>query len=386
VYTNFKAVHREVTDLCREIIIAEAKNKDSYVFYHGHGNNLRLYMDLLRQIKSYENVQDLDDTNPLRDKSENDPIQTADELLQKYEDAAQQFAQKNNLNLYDNKRALGVGFAPDKIELFRDHAISTNINLFGNMNCLAECTLFYFLDSFNISDPNEALLKNILKRILPENTSEEVLQEKVNKYKDLYKETMAKTGGNLMQIFVKKDAVDELGFASWMKGIPVWLDKNTQKIATRNNSNHKAVPVLTDLHKEYDRPSMSSYVDLYRNNIRAFGDKYSNFSLYKKRPSASQKLHSIDRAQARLVVNPMLFTDRDKVKINQYTRFPAKKTLERSYKDGLKKLVAEDVNQYLADLKGGKIEGAKDSKLKKLNQLIYQTPFTEQSTPLSLVA
>ncbi|MGI4851793.1 MAG: hypothetical protein ACRYGR_07625 [Janthinobacterium lividum] len=50
-----KGIEKEVTDLCREVLIKSAEHSDDfYTFYHGHGNGLRLYFDILREIKSFE--------------------------------------------------------------------------------------------------------------------------------------------------------------------------------------------------------------------------------------------------------------------------------------------------------------------------------------------
>lgn len=374
---HYADTRKEVTDLCREIIINESLNKDSYVFYHGHGNNLRLYMDMLREIKSYEVIDNLEQTNPLRDKSVTSPVKSVDDVLSQYEDATLEYAARNNLKAYDDARTLGVGFAPDKIEFFRDHAISVNINLFGNLNTLAECTLFYFLDSFNISDPNENLLKNLITRISPSGTPTEEIQKKTDKYKELYMKNMKETGGNLMQIFVKKDAVDQIGFASWMKGIPVWLDKETQKIATRGG-NQKAVPVLTDKEGKYQRPLLSEYIDLFRNSPDQFIEKFSDFG-GKDKVRKRTRMDTLDRPQARLIIDPEIFSNKDTISIKQYTRFKPKTENMITYQSDLKKYVAQDVSEYLQALQGEQVNNPEEDKLIKLIRLMKQgQEFEEQ--------
>jgi len=368
--SNFKSVEKDVTELCQQVLInSTAYGEDYYTFYHGHGNALRLYIDLLREIKSYEVIQNLDLTNPLRDKSFASKDNTVDEILDQYEEKALDFAARNNVNLYDSKRGMGVGFAPDKIEFFRDNVISTNINLFGNMNTLAECTLFYWLDSFNISNPNEALVKNLLKRILP-NVSEDILNQRMAKYTNLYNDLMKETGGNLMQIHVHKSIVDDISFASWMKGIPVLLDKETGKLATRG-SNNKPVPVLTDKENKYERPKSSSYMDLFTENPDEFISKYSDFS-NKARVSSKDRLESYDRPQMRLIIDPKYFNDPELVKVSQFTRFKASEDALDHYQQNLKNFLKEDVALFLEEMQKGKAEGQAGNPLTKLNQFVEE--------------
>jgi hypothetical protein len=181
--TNFYAVEKEVVGLVRNILISSVEDPDYYTMYHGHGNGLRLYVDMLRQVKSYENIANLSETNPLRDKAVESDIRNVSDILNRYGPAAEKYAATNDLNLRTNKRTLGFNFAPDKIELLRDNAVCVNTNLFGNTEILAECTLFYFLDSFNISNPNEVLVKKLLARIVDPEISESNMTAKTKRYK-----------------------------------------------------------------------------------------------------------------------------------------------------------------------------------------------------------
>ena len=114
---------------------------------------------------------------------------------------------------------------------------------------------------------------------------------------------------------------------------------------------------------------MSKYMDLYTKNPRKFIDKYCDFSK-KSHIRAKDRLEALDRPQARLVIHPELFTNEEYVKINQFTRFEASDETKTSYYAQLKKLVHDDIQQYIEDLNEGKSEDQKGSKLNKLNKMI----------------
>ncbi|MGB0934450.1 MAG: hypothetical protein ACPGXY_00105 [Alphaproteobacteria bacterium] len=359
--TNSAQMHKEVFGLAKQIIISSVAHPDHYVFYHGHGNSLRLYMDMMREISAYEEINNLKGMNPLRDKQSDNDVRTVDDIFNRWEKEAQAYAKENNKKLYDSNRMLGVGFAPDLIPFMRDNAISTNINLFGNMDCLAECTLFYFLDSFNISDPNSALIEKLVRRMLPSNATQDLVDSKVQKYVSLYNDTMKETGGNLMQIFVHKSVVNDIGFASWMKGIPVLLNKG--HLATRGGNNRPVVRLKNS--RKYKRPSMRSYIDQFTNYPKGFISKYSDFR-YKRTIKASDRQGVYDRPQARLVIHPSVFMDRDLVKVKQFTRFKADHAKKQGYIDGLKALIRADMQDYINLLEASEIEAPKSSKLTRL--------------------
>lgn len=294
---------------------------------------------------------------------------TAEEILSNFEDKALDYAARNNQKLYDPSRGMGVGFAPDKIEYFRDHVISVNPNLFGNMNNLAECTLFYWLDSFNISNPNEILVKNLLMRIAT-HLPEEKITERMTQYTALYNDFMKETGGNLMQIHVHKSIVDEISYASWMKGIPILLDKDTHTLATRG-SNSKPVPVLTDRDNNYERPKTSDYLDLLTQDPDQFIEKYSDFS-NRKVVKKHDLDECLDRPQARIVVNPSYFNNPDLVKVDHYTRFKASDEALNNYQQKLKSFIQEDMAAYLKQLQAGGIKGQSGDPLTKLTKYIEE--------------
>ena len=180
-----------------------------------------------------------------------------------------------------------------------------------------------------------------------------------------------------MQIFVKKDAVDQIGFASWMKGIPVWLDKEIQKIATRGG-NQKAVPVLTDKEGKYQRPLLSEYIDLFRNSPDQFIEKFSDFG-GKDKVRKRTRMDTLDRPQARLIIDPEIFSNKDTISIKQYTRFKPKTENMITYQSDLKKYVAQDVSEYLQALQGEQVNNPEEDKLIKLIRLMKQgQEFEEQ--------
>jgi uncharacterized membrane-anchored protein YjiN (DUF445 family) len=162
-----------------------------------------------------------------------------------------------------------------------------------------------------------------------------------------------------------------------MKGIPVLLDKNTGKLATRG-TNNRPVPILTDKENEYIRPAASSYIDLFTENPDDFINTYSNFS-HKNFVSAKDRLESYDRPQMRLIIDPKYFNDPEMVKVSQFTRFKASDKALGVYQEKIKALIKEDISSYLEELQKSKAEGQVGNPLTKLNQFIEEgTEFTYQ--------
>ncbi len=391
---DFHGVEKEVLELVRNILISSVEDPEYYTMYHGHGNGLRLYVDMLRQVKSYENITDLSGGNPLRDKTMDSDVRNVSDLLWRYNDEAEKYAADNGMKLRTNKRTLGFNFAPDKIDLLRDHAICVNTNLFGNTEILAECTLFYFLDSFNISNPNEVLVKNLLNRIVDPEITEDEMTAKIKRYTDLYDKYMKSSGGNLMEIKIRKgeftnaddkvSGIDDIAFASWMKGIPVWLNKKTGKLATRGGNN-RAVKILDDTHDKYVRPKMSEYLDLNASDPEAFVEKYSSFRP-RDRVKKSHREGVIDRTQARIIIDPVTFNDGENILVNQYTRFDVPEDDQKTYESELQKLIKEDMQEYLERLQDGDEDTSERDRLGRLLGYIAQGHSESQSEVNSDIA
>ena len=287
--------------LQREI---DTRNTHS-VFYHGHSNEMSLYMDILKEFFGINNLKDSDNTHPLRLKNANSVknVETfLDNFTKEYEKAQKQKGKKP----YNPKRNSGFTSAPDLSDYARKHTICVNPSLFGNIETSFECTFYYFLNSFNIGNPNEALIKNLLVSTGLASDDPTELQTQLDTYKNLFTQKLKASGGGLMQILVRKDKVDQVGYASWAKGVPFYTDKKTGKFATRNH-NKRAISILANETSRYKRPKLSSVLDLYKKNSFRFAKKYSF--------NNKSSFYSYDRLQARLIINPKVFSDSKKVQI-----------------------------------------------------------------------
>jgi hypothetical protein len=225
----------------------EIDRKSEYVFYHGHSNELGLYIDLLKEVMDQFEIKPDTPTNPFRLKTGNN-VRNIREFLEKFDTAFQKDAKTKkgkylklgaafdepqtqeqkpfNGDPYLQSNRL-VAYAPDLIDWARKNLLCVNLNMFGNTNpgqtslATGESTFLYFLKSFNIGNPNEFLIKQLLEITGLGSGEPAIFQTQVDVYKKLYIEKFQKAGGGLIQIFMKNNEVDQLGYASEARGVPV---------------------------------------------------------------------------------------------------------------------------------------------------------------------
>jgi len=333
----------------------EIKYKDSHsIFYHGFSSGMTAYNETLKELMSIAHLKDLGNAHPLhyktKQQSEVDNVKSffanneyykqhisnVEKLKQQAKEDPANFAKYKNLRPFHEKKNLGVGKAPDSSDYARQNLKCVNLSLFGNSENSGESSYLFYLTSGNIGSFNDFLTVDLLKKagILTSQSTQEEVDQKISEYKAIYNQSMSQAGGGMLQIMMKNQYVDQLGLASWAKGIPYLLDRETGRLAVRGNDNNKAVPWLSFKNKKYKKPSLLRMIKDYKADPWSFSKKYSG----------DNKTHfiGIDRFQARLVVNPKVFSNKRKVKVFSTTSKAIGKEAQEEYKTTLhNKLIAD---------------------------------------------
>jgi len=193
----------------------------------------------------------------------------------------------------------------DSYRQIASQMISVNLALFGNHTHLGECTFSYFLSN---KSANTKSLYFVLEPIF----SCYSLDKKYIKHLEALSKELTSSTGNLMQIFIPMDKVDQLVYLSEPYGKPYKKCIYPSVYDTKKQRHISIRPIL----------------DLYRNQPKTIKD--------------------LDALQARMLFFPPLFDTDSDIKIFRYNTIPAD-TMQR-YETKLKKIVAEVMEQYISDM------------------------------------
>lgn len=299
------------------ILDREKQNKDDcYVFYHGMKNEWRVSQDLYTELYLYSRKLSLDLKNDfvfLRFAYVNGPTPVQTFLINKLKE-----------NGLINDHQLG------------DFLLSANLALFGNVGNQPECTWQYFMKARKSSAPTREIYETILRAF---GISE--------KYADSFMalESLYKTEQQtIVQLFIPKDKVDEIGYLSWIRGIPA--HKKTMEVVWRSLENKKF---------EKSPQALDHYTGLFRREQEQnpiFGNllervKADDFKLgyflhfYCNHP---ELIEGINHYQARLIfTTDVLLNPLSGVKIYRYaTATPDQlQNYQKKFNTIFKKMIAE---------------------------------------------
>jgi hypothetical protein len=170
--------------------------------------------------------------------------------------------------------------------LINDHELSkillsVNLSLFGNVGIPSECTWEYFMKSREHTQPTKAVYELIMDRFSFKHTFIKELMALSTIYQT--KEQM------IVQVFVPKDRINDIGYVSWIRGIPAdetIMDFIFDSIKKKKfPKTREAIIALTDtLKKEKDQNpifrnltfrvenddfNLSQFLDIYCNHPEA---------------------------------------------------------------------------------------------------------------------
>lgn len=191
----------KIYNISKKLLHNEIINsQDYYLMYTASKGNLVFLYKIITEFSNYFSITPSNKLLKLRFSERNDiPYFHS---MEDYIDA-----------LFKN-RGLDV---PDHSPFARKTQISTNFSFLSNLDQPGECSLIFFINNVNISDPFEAVLKSVLMFYLKDAA---LVDERYKKYIKLYNDSVSNKGASLIQIFVKKDKIDSLAYLSGRNGIP----------------------------------------------------------------------------------------------------------------------------------------------------------------------
>lgn len=188
---NYKVEH--YLDIVSEAIANEAKHRNThYAFYNTTSNMWRLAQDLDTRLNAR--------LNPVKSKNQFKFLRFEDDF---FVNATAQGFLVNELKqkgLVDDNTATGAIL------------LSVNLSLFGNVGFPGECSWQYFVSPQGHKAPwRETYEKMMAKHGLTDKYIDELM-----KLVDIY----ATAEDTILQVFIPKDKIDEIGYLAWVKGIP----------------------------------------------------------------------------------------------------------------------------------------------------------------------
>lgn len=295
-------------DIISECLVREAELKNShYVFYHAFDNGWRTPQDLYKKLF----VQ----FNP------GTPVENFTFL---------RFGKLENKNaqefLLDE---LGKqGLIDDNSPAIAGIILSVNMAIMANIGFSGECTWNYFLESKSHSSPTEARYIEIFDTFgLPHNYIADLMQ-----LEKIYNTTKEQT---LLQIFVPKDKVDDIGYLAWVLGIPAhqesidWVEQNIKGKPRVGAITGPAIKKLKDIYAK-EGAKNTKYSDLIANVEKGKFSIDGYLKIYCKQPWTLKNANDIS---ARLVLTPdILLNPRSGVKYFSYFRSDVQKMQEYEQK------------------------------------------------------
>jgi hypothetical protein len=218
--------------------------------------------------------------------------------------STQQFKFLRFNNEFVNKTA--QGFLVDELKqkgLVDDNSdtgliiLSVNLALFGNVGFPGECSWDYFVNPPDRPIPWLSLYQNMMNKYgLTHKYIDELM-----KLADIYN-TKENT---ILQIFIPKDKVDEIGYLAWVKGIPAHGDtiELIKKRAGKKGFKLGVKPTMEKLTEEFAQQKESNplYKDMMAGIIA--GD-FSLEAFLKVYCNAPWDLKEINDVSARLLFTP----------------------------------------------------------------------------------
>ena len=260
------------------ILSNEKKYKDDYyVFYHGTDNVWRLPQDLYTQLYAYFNPLTRHATKDftfLRFEDEYGPANAQDFLV----------AELKKSGLINDHGKMGAIL------------LSVNLALFGNVGTPSECTWEYFIKSRGHANPSRVTYEKIMDRF-------GLTHKYINDLMSLIKlyDTKEQT---IVQVFVPKNKVDQIGYVSWIKGIPAHKETmDWVKRSVKNKTYSKTQPAIVDLtetfkHEQEVNPIFKNLME----RVEAGDFSLDDFlHMYRNNP---EKIVDINDVMARLIFTP----------------------------------------------------------------------------------
>ncbi len=267
---------------------------DYYVFYHGLDYQWRLAQDVYTRLYAHYHPEIFNKN-------------VTDFIFLRFGGTFPSLTPKEFLlgELYKNGLINDHGAMGEKL-------LSANLALFGNVGVPSECSWEYFMKSRKHLNPDAKIYEKIMDHFgLPHTYIKELLSL-IDIYKT--KEEM------LLQIFVPKNVVDEIGYEAWIRGNPAQEELMDWVLASvrskRYPKTQQSLDALTALFKN-EQEKNPIFRDLIT-EVKENRFKLSSFlHIYRNDPASIKNINSI---MARLIItSAILLNPRSGVKMFRYS-------------------------------------------------------------------
>lgn len=317
-------------DIVSRVMAKEAQFKNSHwAFYHGTSNIWMVPQDLCTAL--YRHL------NPSAKKDEEFKfLRFGDESGPQAKEFLTSRLRKEGL-VDDNGEDRGL-------------LLSTNLSLFGNTGFQSESTWRYFMKDKKHAAPERATYEEIMDKFgLSHKYIDEIMKVVETELLDL----LQAKEQTLLQIFVPKDIVDDIGYLAWATGIPAHEDTINWVRANVKNKNYKpkkktpgALIVLEDLKNKFKKEQERN--PLFKDLVKTVeeGD-YSLDSFLKIYCNKPWELPNLNYVQARLIFsNDVLLNPNSGVKMYRYITINRNKMSEYQKRlDAIVKKIVADKGQ-----------------------------------------
>jgi hypothetical protein len=320
------AADSNYVDQLTDAAFEERRHPDKYVVYHGTDNNVGFLYDVITEFRKQLMASTHPDTIMMRDID-----QAFAELIRE--------TKENGIAGVIRKFRDRWGEINNRKGNYQDLVISANAFLFGSLGMPLEETFRYFFDNYSYTPPDtEATFNHLFVTQLGFSLD-------FNKYEPLLRESMAcddTQNGRLYQIFIAPDYVDEMTHAA-IAGGTEFVTREEESGVFSSKMKH----ILDDMRT---KPDVFFESKKYQ-DARGRGDRDTKINYTK--------------LQVRLLLKPEWMMNPNIVQIKSYWRCPA---LQASYFKKLRKLVREDLTQYLLNHREHKEERLAPGSLALLHQ------------------
>jgi hypothetical protein len=300
---------------------------DYYVLYTAIPH-LRLFQDVMRKLYKHEVG-----TTPL--------LKNKEFQFLRYHYNSSAFDQYENVTDFLIQKMEKEGIIDDNDVDISTILVSTNLAFYGDMGLQDESTIGFLHKPQKWVNPNKKWLEECL-------ISFGYSTEKISKLMQL-NELIKKDTGDLFQIFIPKDMIDEVAYLSWRHGVPfdvhfikkvfnrVYMTFGTYDSGAYHREIIERLHVTKKRWKEND-PEVLELVNYMKTNVHNGKYQLSTFlDRYIKEP---EKIPFINYYQGRLLMhNTKTLNPAGEIKIFRYCMIEKEK--EKQYKMKLKQIMQE---------------------------------------------
>lgn len=376
------ALKSRFSEVTKEVVNNEMQNRDGFmVYYHGFPNDFRLFQDVLRSLKSFEYLDKLNTTYPFRDFAFNDPRIELDSFLKDWWSEYLAFAKEKKVSPFPVSgeeapgKSVGLTFYPDAIPYAQSYLLSTNVSFLGNTLSRLNSTVFLFLNSTSATglDIVNWLIEKTLTPYLKSSDGQldrAKFDRVLSELKEIFNRHLAQSGGQVAQIFVKKDIAPKVSFMAWNGGEPIWFSTKTSRAIYATNDTGKELfkppnvfwPTTAEQIEDYALPNPVHLMNLYVENLNQLVEAFpvrkqvilqEGAELLGDKPddARTQEFVTRDIMQARLLPNPQYFTDESVTGAKIFTLNPVNDDAIATYEKEIFEVVRGVISDFLANAK-----------------------------------